>query len=258
MTDPVVMGLQMDLAWEDGKENRARAERLLERHRPEAGGWVVLPEMFASGFSMAADRVAEAPGGETECWVQAMARTYGVHVVAGWALRDPERGPMNVAGVLGPDGRMLGQYRKRRLFRLGGEDGSYVAGNEPLVVEAGGLRVSVLICYDLRFPELFREAAREGVDLFVVVANWPGKRIGHWDALLRARAIENQAYVLGVNRVGTDPAHEYPGHSQLVNPWGDVVAQVGEGEKEGVVSGGLDVGGMRLYREKLPFLADLD
>lgn len=116
--------------------------------------------------------------------------------------------------------------------------------------------MALFICYDLRFPELFRAAALGAApELYLVIASWPDKRIAHWMALLRARAIENQAYVLGVNRVGSDPAHGYNGRSLLVDPWGEVVSDAGAGE--GCCAGELDLARLRDYREKLPFLKDL-
>lgn len=255
MNGPQVIGMQMDLAWEYGAVNRARAELLLEQRQPPKGALVALPEMFTTGFSMNAGNVAEPADGPTEPWLAAVARRWGIWVIAGVARRDPNARCGNDALVVGPDGALLTVYRKQKPFSPGGEDQHYMAGNKSVVFSWGDIRVAPFICYDLRFPELFREAARQRPELFVVIASWPEPRIEHWVKLLQARAIENQAYVLGVNRIGTDPSHRYPGRSIFVNPWGDIVADAGD--SEGIVEAALDLPLLQDYRSKLPFLQDL-
>ena len=141
-------------------------------------------------------------------------------------------------------------------FAPGGEAQHYVAGERAVVFRWGDCRVSPFICYDLRFPEIFREAAAaHRPELFVVIASWPEKRISHWMALLKARAIENQAYVVGVNRIGSDPYYAYTGQSAIIDPHGEVLADAGEGE--GVIRAELDLATLRKYREGLPFLGDM-
>jgi predicted amidohydrolase len=153
----------------------------------------------------------------------------------------------------------MGRYTKIHPFRLGGEADQYQPGERPLVVEidagvSGMVRVAPLICYDLRFPETFREAALEGVDVFVVIANWPSKRQGHWQTLLRARAIENQAQVVGVNRTGSDPNLGYSGGSSIYDHSGQAVLVMDE--LPGIASAALNLAAQRQVREELPFLAD--
>lgn len=249
-----LIGVQMDLAWEDREANWARAARWLGDPAVEAGSLVVLPEMFTSGFSMNPARVAEAPGGVIERRLAGLARERGIHLVAGMARESGAGRYANEAVVIGPEGTIQAVYRKQRPFRLGEEDRHYLAGDRPVVFGWGGVRVAPFICYDLRFPELFRAAARERPEVFVVIASWPDKRVAHWRTLLQARAIENQAYVLGVNRVGEDPAHRYTGRSMVVSPWGEILADGGEGE--GLVRVAPDWEGLRDYRRKLPFLED--
>ena len=143
-----------------------------------------------------------------------------------------------------------------RPFTPGGENDHYTAGERPVIFAWDDCTVSPFICYDLRFPEIFREAAAaHRPELFLVIANFPEKRIGHWVSLLQARAIENQAYVVGVNRVGSDPYYAYNGRSLMIDPHGQVLADAGE--REGFISARLDLAGLRKYREGLPFLADL-
>jgi predicted amidohydrolase len=250
---PVVAGLQLNLVWEDAAANLRCVEEWVARRAPLPGTLVVLPEMVTSGFSFERERVAEPEGGRSECGLSSVAKRHQIWMVAGLAVSAAAGTAANQAVVFGPDGGVVARYRKQRLFAPGGEDLHYRAGSEPVVVDWAGLRVAVFICYDLRFPELFREAARRWrPELYLVIASWPDTRVAHWLKLLQARAIENQAFVLGVNRVGNDPSHRYTGHSVLVNPWGEIVSEAGE--VEGWVGGELDLEALRSYRHKLPFL----
>ena len=252
---PRVLGYQFDLAWGDASRNVKVVEAWLEERRPEAGTLVVLPEMFSSGFSMDTARIAEPPDGLTEQALSRIAHRFGVWLVGGLAVRHPF-GCTNEAVVWGPGGEEIVRYRKQRPFSPGGEADAYIAGDSPAVFTWAGVRVSPFICYDLRFPELFREAtSRWRPELFVVIASWPDKRTEHWVKLLQARAIEGQAYVLGVNRTGTDPEFQYPGRSLVANPMGEVVADAGSAA--GGAEATLDLETLRTYRSKLPFLADL-
>jgi omega-amidase len=252
---PRVIGYQFDLAWEDAPRNVAAVASWLEQRRPEPGSLVVLPEMFSSGFTMNPGAVAERERGATENQMADWARRHGVWLVGGLAVRQSES-CTNEAVVVGPDGGVAARYRKQRPFTPGGEAASYAAGDEPVAFTWNGLRVAPFICYDLRFPELFREATtRWRPELYVVIASWPDKRVSHWLKLLQARAIEGQAYVLGVNRTGSDPAHSYPGRSVVADPMGEIVADAGP--SAGVAEALLDIPALREYRSKLPFLDDL-
>ena len=251
-----LIGLQMDLAWENAAANHAHATALLEAHSPAAGSLVVLPEMFASGFSLNPAVAAEPPGGPTERWLADTARRFQCWLLAGLARRDPSGACGNDALAFSPAGTLAAVYRKQRPFTPGGEHRHYVAGQAPVVFDWNGVRVAPFICYDLRFPELFRTAARRRPELFIVVASWPDTRIAHWLKLLQARAVENQAFVLGINRIGADPTHRYPGRSVLVDPWGEIAADARG--IEATVEADLDLAALHEYRKKLPFLDDLE
>jgi predicted amidohydrolase len=157
--------------------------------------------------------------------------------------------------VFSPEGRELARYAKIQTFTIGGETAAYEAGNEPTLFTWAGFAVAPFICYDLRFPEHFRAATRLGAQLITVISSWPVARIEHWVALLRARAIENQAYVAGCNRCGTDPKLTYNGRSLIVSPKGEVLADAGDGEK--VIHADVDLTALLAYRKELPFLADM-
>lgn len=251
-----VLALQFNIAWENKPVNFATVRRLLRQAAPEKDSLVVLPEMFATGFDMNAAAIAESAGGETEQFLAATAKEFGVCLVAGAAMRGNDGQARNKALVFSPEGGLLAFYAKMRPFTPGGEHEHYTAGERPIVFRWGPCSVAPFICYDLRFPELFREvAATHRPELFVVIANFPAKRIGHWQALLQARAIENQAYVVGVNRVGNDPLYEYGGRSLIVDPLGEILADAGE--NEGCIRAKLDLPNLRKYRAGLPFLDDL-
>ena len=255
-----VYAFQIDIVWEDKAVNFANVAARVAAARPVRGGLLVLPEMFATGFSMNARALAEdAETGPTGTLLSGLAREHGCYVLGGVVTQSNGGGggdrPRNEAVLFDPAGTLTGRYAKVHPFTPGGEREQYASGDAPVVWEIGGLRVAPLICYDLRFPEIFRAALRRGADAFVVIASWLPTRAHHWDLLLRARAIENQAYVVGVNRVGTDPAPTiYPGRSVIVDPSGAVLAQAGD--DAAVLSATLDPAFVTGYRDALPFLAD--
>ena len=252
-----VIALQHDIAWEDKPANFAKVRRLLTEVTPAKDSLVVLPEMFATGFSMNADAIAEEYGGPTEQFLASLAREFGVCLVAGAAMRGRDGRPRNKALVFSPAGELLAYYAKMRPFTPGGEPEHYQAGQKPVAFRWEDCTVSPFVCYDLRFPEIFRAsvAAHHRPELFVVIANWPEKRIQHWVRLLQARAIENQAYVVGVNRLGSDPYYTYPGRSLIVDPQGEILADARD--REGGIRAQLDLAALRKYREGLPFLDDM-
>lgn len=251
-----VTALQIDIAWEDKPANFEKVRRMLTDAAPDEDSLVALPEMFATGFTMNTGAMAEPYGGETEQFLAHTAKDFGVFLLAGAAMRGRDGKARNKALVFSPAGELIAFYAKMHPFTPGGEADHYTAGERPVVFRWGDCVVSPFVCYDLRFPEILREAAAaHRPELFAVIANWPVKRIQHWIRLLQARAIENQAYVVGVNRAGNDPFYTYGGRSLIVDPQGEIMTDAGEGE--GLIQAELDLANLRKYREGLPFLADL-
>jgi len=251
-----VILLQFDIVWENKPANFSTVERLLRVAGPEKDSLVALPEMFATGFSMNSAVTAEAYESETEQFLSRMAKQFQIYLVAGAAMRGRDGRARNKALIFSPAGELIAFYAKMRPFTPGGEAQHYAAGQHPIYFRCADCTVSPFICYDLRFPELFRDAVAERrPELFVIIANFPEKRIHHWVRLLQARAIENQAYVAGVNRIGTDPFASYPGRSLLIDPQGEILADAGQ--NEGVIRAELDLATLRKYREAMPFLADM-
>jgi predicted amidohydrolase len=251
-----VLALQFDITWENKPANFEKVRRLLAQASPEKDSLVVLPEMFATGFSMNVKAIAEQYGGETEQFLASVAREFAIRLIAGAAMRCHDGKVRNKALVFSPEGKLIAFYAKMHPFTPGGEADHYTAGEQPVAFRWGECTVSPFVCYDLRFPEIFREAAAvHQPELFTVIASWPEKRIQHWIRLLQARAIENQAYVLGVNRVGSDPYYAYSGRSMIVDPLGEILADAGE--NEGFIQAEVDLANLRKYREGLPFLVDM-
>jgi len=246
----------MDITWEDKSANFEKVTGLLRQAAPEPNSLVVLPEMFATGFSMNTVTIAEPYGGDTEQFLSRMAKEHAIYLIGGAAMRSNHGRPQNKALVFGPKGDLIGFYAKMRPFSPGGESEHYAAGEHPTALKWAECTFAPFVCYDLRFPELFRlVASTRRPELFVVIANWPEKRITHWVRLLQARAIENQAYVVGVNRVGQDPFYSYSGRSLILDYNGEILADAGHGE--GSLEGQLDLEALRKYRQGLPFLEDL-
>lgn len=247
-----LIGLQTDIAWHDRGANHARVITMLDEARPSPGSLVVLPEMFASGFST---NVAAATDGaaETEGFLSQLAKKHGVSVMAGIATRQ-DHCAGNESVVFGPDGSELVRYRKLHPFSRVAEGEAYPAGNRIITFQWSGFTVAPFICYDLRFPEIFREATSRGADLFAVVANWPCQRHDHWTTLLRARAIENLAMVIGVNRSGTDPNFIYHGGSAILGPQAEPLATAGK--DPGVIRAGVKAETVAEWRACFPALRD--
>jgi predicted amidohydrolase len=245
--------VQHDIVWEDKAANFARLAPQVAAAASAGGRLVVLSETFSTGFSMRTDLTAEPQGGPSSQFLVAQAATNGVWVCGSCPERAEEgEPPFNTLVLAGPDGTVH-RYRKIHRFAYGGEDRTFSAGSERVTVEVEGLRVSLFVCYDLRFADDWWAVAPE-TDLYLCVANWPDVRRAHWSALLRARAIENQAYVVGCNRVGTGGKLAYAGDSAIVDPLGEALA-TGAGTEALLVA---EVTAERVaeVRAALPFLAD--
>jgi omega-amidase len=246
--------IQPDIAWEDRAANHERARELIKKASPGPGSLVVLPEMFASAFSMNLEATLQGEDREDERFLSELARGYSACVLGGVVSPGEAKRGRNQAVAFGPDGSELVRYTKIHPFSLGGECEAHESGKEVFTFPWGGFKVAPMVCYDLRFPELFREGARQGADLFVVIALWPARRVHHWLTLLRARAIENQAYVIGVNRTGNDPQHQYSGRSVVVDPHGFIIADAGE--QEGTRRAQIEPGIVAAWRRDFPALRD--
>jgi omega-amidase len=246
---------QLNIVWEDKAANYARVRNLVESAKLERGTLLVLPEMFATGFSMRVPAVREGSPSETEAFLKSLAKELGICVFAGVVHASKFDRGSNEAVAFDPNGNLLVKYAKMHPFTLGGESAHYSAGDDVLSFTWQGAKIAPFICYDLRFPEIFRVAALRGAEVLVVIASWPIKREDHWVTLLRARAIENQAFVIGVNRSGTDPQFVYPGRTLIVDPHGVILVDAGREEK--LITADLDISEVARWRAEFPVLADI-
>ncbi len=241
---------QMDIRWEDPAENINHVARHLDA-APRMD-LLILPEMWSTGFSMNPEAIAEAHPGQAAAWMRTRAMEDQMVIAGSLAVRD-NGAFFNRMYVYHPDGSS-GHYDKKHLFTYAGEHQHYTPGNSQFRFDINGWKVAGQICYDLRFPTWCRNT--DDYDLMLVVANWPAPRIHHWDLLLRARAVENQCFVAGVNRCGVDGnGLQYPGHSAVISPSGDSLASPA-GEKLEVID--LRYDELSGYRTKYPFLRDRD
>ncbi len=248
-----VAAIQHDIVWEDAAANFAHLDPRIDDAVAAGGELVLLTEMFSTGFSMDAQRTAESMGGASTQFLVDAARRHQVWVGGSIPLRDDgEPRPSNCFVLATPSGEVH-RYRKRHPFSYSGEHEHYAAGRDRVTVDIGGLRCALFVCYDLRFADDFWALA-EDTDCYLVVANWPASRREHWTTLLRARAIENQAYVVGVNRVGTGGRVEYSGDSRVFGPFGELVASADDGET--TMFADLDRDVVQSTRAHYPFLAD--
>jgi predicted amidohydrolase len=240
---------QFDQAWEDREANRGRILSLLEPFpRKEAFDWIVFPEMTLSGFSIDPSKTTLAA--EDEEFFRSLARERSCAVSYGGILRG-----RNCLITLDKEGRTLASYAKMHLYAFGGEDKAYEPGDKQETFLLGGMAVTPAVCFDLRFPYLFWNVARM-TDLYVVVASWPARRSEHWMSLLKARAIENQAYVVGVNRTGRDPQVEYGGNSMIFDPLGKVVLDCASREGVHVAQADVTKVAVEKTRSRFPFLKE--
>ena len=210
--------------------------------------------MFATGFSMNLAVTRQGEAREDETFLAEIARKFSVATVGGVVSNGDAGRGRNEALAFAPGGNLLARYTKIHPFSLGGEAQGHEAGTNIVTFEWSGIVIAPFVCYDLRFPEIFRAAARRGANLLVVIALWPVKRQQHWLTLLQARAIENQAYVVGVNRVGAEPQYSYAGRSVVIDPHGVIIADAGE--REHVLSAQIDWEIVTGWRRDFPALRD--
>ena len=248
-----VAAVQHDIVWEQPAQNVARLAALVDDAAAQGARLVALTEMYATGFSMAAERIAEPPDGPSTAFLVDQARQHHVWVCASVPTLSADARPTNRFVLAAPDGSTQ-CYDKLHPFSFAGEHEHYAAGADTVTFDVEGVRVTPFICYDLRFADDWWATAAD-TDLYVCVANWPAARREHWQTLLRARAIENQAYVLGANRVGSGGGSDYAGDSVIIGPFGDVLAAAMEGVEQIIVAD-VDPARVREVRESFPFMRD--
>lgn len=245
--------IQFDTIWEDKQANLEYAQNKI-LNLPNDIDLIVLPEMFTTGFTMNPEMVAEEEQGDTLQIIQKLALDKQTAITGSWVVKE-NGNYYNRLFFVFPDGSYK-TYNKRHLFTLAGEEKVYRSGDEKLIVSYKGWNICLLICYDLRFP-VYSRIVNQNYDLLVYVASWPDRRIDAWDALLKARAIENMSYVVAVNRCGTDPnGVEYSGHSQAIDFVGKHIVKPLINEQ--IIITDLEKDSLKIARQKFAFLNDAD
>ncbi|HCO68312.1 MAG TPA: amidohydrolase [Dysgonomonas sp.] len=246
-----VLLVQSDIKWQSREENLIHIEKLLENSSPS--DLIILPEMFTTGFCTSPKGAAEEADSKTLEWMQWMAEKKDAAIAGSVATHENEK-YYNRFYFVKPDGAYT-TYNKRHLFTFAGEDKEYTGGKERVIVEFMGFRILLQVCYDLRFPVFSRN--RKDYDMIIYVANWPIPRIDAWNALLRARAIENVCYVAAVNRVGDDSYVKYNGGTVLLDYLGKDI-KAAEFGKEEYIAGDVEIESLNEFRLKFPALNDAD
>lgn len=243
--------LQRDIEWANPEINVKRAENAIDNN--PGSDIYVLPEMFSTGFCTNPQGIAESDNSDTLQWLKRKAAETNAAIAGSVAITKDGKF-FNRFYFVKPDGSVT-HYDKKHLFTYGGEHLQFTAGDKRVIVEFRGVRILLEICYDLRFPIWSRN--RGDYDMILYVASWPTPRVAAWSALLVARAIENQCYVAGVNRVGSDPSCQYCGGSVIIDPYGKTIASCADNE-ECEATATIDMEALESFRKKFPVLNDSD
>ncbi len=258
-----ILAIQFNSIWQDSASNLEKLKQQTSLlFANQQYDLLILPETFHAGFSMQPQFFAESVEGEISQALSELAKKYSVNLIAGVAQKQVRAGChgqevryYNRSLVFNRQGENIATYTKQKLFSFAGEDKAFVAGHANKIVEIDGELFALLVCYDLRFPELFRPLAKQ-IKGFIVIANWPDSRQMHWEQLLQARAIENQCFVVGVNRIGKDDnGLSYAGGSSVVNPLGERLAYATS--QQAFLSCEIDLNEVTEVRNRFPFLQDM-
>lgn len=245
---------QLDIAWEDKEKNKKRCCEMIEQAKKQGAALIVFPEMTLTGFSMNTEEQGETlQNSPTIAFFQQKAKQYDMAMIFGLIIKEGEKSE-NHCIMLNKSGEIVTDYTKIHPFSYGAESKYYTGGNQVVFGTIEDIPFSTLICYDLRFPEIFQVCSTKS-HVITVIANWPSPRRCHWISLLKARAIENQCYILGVNRCGSGDGLEYSGDSMIIDPYGEVLARAKQPCQELVVAE-IDDSIVTKYREEFPLKKD--
>jgi predicted amidohydrolase len=253
---PVITCIQLDIKFGDPVFNYQQVEEkvalAVEKDKPTI---IVLPELWTTGYDLTRlDEIADKEGEKTKIFLKRLAKKYRVNFVGGSVAKKIQDNVTNTMFIINQQGDCVHEYSKLHLFKLMDEHHYLTAGTEKGLFELEGIKSAGMICYDIRFPEWIRAHTTQGAEVLFVVAEWPLPRLNHWRTLLLSRAIENQCYVVACNRAGTDPKNEFAGHSMIIDPWGEILAE-GD-EKAGSISAAIDVKTVKQIRSQIPVFDD--
>jgi omega-amidase len=247
--------IQMDVTIGRPDINYARAEQLIHQAAQRGTDLIILPEMWNTGYALKQMKeIADRDGKQTDALIGPLAKRYGVTIYAGSVADIREGLVYNTSYVYDHTGKRIASYSKLHLFRLMDEDQYLAAGEHIGQFQINGIDAGMIICYDLRFPELARTIALAGAKVLFIPAQWPHPRLNHWRQLQIARAIENQMFVVSCNRVGTSEGTTFFGHSMIIDPWGEILLEAGE--EEGIFQETIDLDMVASVRAKIPVFED--
>jgi predicted amidohydrolase len=246
--------IQMDIAFGEPEKNKQTVVRYMEQIARNVDV-VVLPELWTTGYDLARlGDIADENGEDAKTFLSSLARAYNVHIVGGSVAKKTERQITNTMYIVDRNGDVVCEYSKLHLFKLMDEHKHLQAGETTGIFSLDGVTGAGVICYDIRFPEWIRAHMLHGAEVLFVVAEWPLVRLHHWRTLLMARAIENQCYVVACNRAGKDPNNEFAGHSMIIDPWGNILAE--GNEQETVIVANIDINEVQHVRARIPIFSD--
>ena len=245
----------MDITFGDPNKNYQHAEELIESAMKENPSIIVLPELWTTGYDLTRlDTIADRNAEKTIDFLKSAAKKYHVHFVGGSVANRGEQGVKNTLLIINKQGKLVHLYSKLHLFKLMDEHLYLESGEEKGLFDLDNRTFGGVICYDIRFPEWIRAHTAKGAEAVFVVAEWPAPRLSHWRSLLIARAIENQCFVIACNRSGTDPNNNFAGHSMIIDPWGEVLAEAGAGEE--ILSAVIELDLVKDIRRQIPIFED--
>jgi omega-amidase len=247
--------LQLDIAFGNPTENRKYIEQKMTEALKENPDILVLPELWDTAYDLTRlDEIADDEGQQAKQLISQFAKTNEVNIVAGSIAKKTEQGVTNTMYIFDRKGREVSQYSKLHLFKLMDEHLYLEAGTAKNLFTLEHSLCAGVICYDIRFPEWIRVHTSSGAEVLFVVAQWPAPRLAHWKALLISRAIENQCYVIACNRVGQDPNNTFAGHSLVIDPWGEIIAEAGDSEE--LLSADVNLELVKEIRKQIPVFTD--
>ncbi|MFK2826094.1 carbon-nitrogen family hydrolase [Bacillus sp. B190/17] len=250
-----VAAIQMDLAFGNPEENYNRMKKWLQKAADAGCQLAVLPELWTTGYDLTRlDEIADKEANQTITFLSEQAKKHHMHLIGGSVANQTKDGVENTLLVINNKGELLKKYSKLHLFRLMEEEKFFQAGKDDGLFTLENETMAAFICYDIRFPEWLRKHVLSGASVLFIPAEWPLARVDHWRTLLIARAIENQSYVIGCNRSGEDPNNKFAGHSIIVDPWGEIIAEAGEEEE--LLIGEVDLAKVPEIRKRIPIFED--
>nr|WP_238942008.1 carbon-nitrogen family hydrolase [Bacillus sp. REN10] len=247
--------LQIDIAFGDPNTNYQKVAQWLQQAAEQKCQLAILPELWTTGYDLTRlDEIADQEAKQAIAFLSEQAKKHRLYLIAGSVANQTENGVENTLLVINKQGELVKKYSKLHLFRLMEEEKFLQAGRGDGLFSLEEETMAAFICYDIRFPEWLRKHVLAGAKVLFIPAEWPLARVDHWRTLLMARAIENQAYVIGCNRSGADPKNEFAGHSIIIDPWGEIIAEAGEAEQ--LLIGEIDLAKVEEIRQRIPIFED--